>query len=650
MFYLECNYSTISMSTGGFRASKLDGGNSSTSTLLASAVFTGDWINVLKYASISIIINSDQEGALQVQQSSDASNVDYVFNSTLTVSAVSSEANGVFTFPVNAQYMRVVYTNGANNQAHFRLQSVIQAVPLIAENSAIIDGNNSTTATLQSSQTFTGTYTDTTKFSEMALIFVKDSTSSGTLYMDLSTDGTIVDRSKSVIYPTGSNGGAHTLVVISRFMRLRYVNDSTAMTTFRLQMVLHPQKSKDLTSTMNQPLNIRNDVQLVRDPTIAEWDLAREFFDGREADFFFGNNDSVSTSFEDIWPDGGDYPFQTTASILDVSSLDAADNGHSTGTLTLAAQPSNGETFRIGDRTYTLQSTLTNQDGNIHISSAPNTAAGTVLNIVAAINDVAGGEGSGTGYAAATTAHGGVTAVDGASDSVDLTSTDAYPLANDGDLEVITTTETGANMSFGDTSTAHPAGCQTIELHGLNATGEDTKELLVMNGTTVVSTTNSFIRINKVHCQTVGTQQGANFDEIQLVRTGGGAKLAGMHGFEGAGTAAYGHGEAGMGMYTIPLGKVGYITQIEINVESNKTCDIALYEAEGCLRTASPFLPRRVIWHASAMAGDHTIDFRSLVKIKQLTDIYFRAVASTGTAKVEVKVHFFIANGTTDGK
>lgn len=53
------------------------------------------------------------------------------------------------------------------------------------------------------------------------------------------------------------------------------------------------------------------------------------------------------------------------------------------GTLTLLLQPSNGEQFTIGSKTYTFQTALTNADGNILIGA---TLAGTQQNIIDAIN------------------------------------------------------------------------------------------------------------------------------------------------------------------------------------------------------------------------------------------------------------------------
>lgn len=523
-------------------------------------------------------------------------------------------------------------------------------MPIVSQIRGIVDTNNATTTPLGGNATFMGTFTDVVVYSEFSCLIAKDVASSCTLHMDLSTDGETVSRTKTVPYETDSNGGVHTLVVVTQFMRVRVVNDSVAQSTLEVQVLLHPHKSQQLTSTMVQTVSNRDDVLLVRDPTLPEWDLAREFYSGKEAGFFFGNNPAVATTFEDIWPEGGTYPFQVAASVMDLVSANSNDSGFSTGTLTLAAQPADGDTFTLGSRTYTFQTVLTNVDGNIHISTSPASAAGTVLNIVDAIELGLDGEGSGTGYAASMTVNVSATAEDGTGDTVDFTSTAAFPLANDGDLEVLVTTATGADLSFAAAAMVHPAGCQVVELHGLSAAGADQDELIVMNGTNTVTTVLSYLRINFLHAQTVGTRGGSNYDAITLRVTGGGAILAVMRGFETAGTATYGHGEAGMGVYTVPLTKVAYLTLVEVNVDSTKSADVMLYEVEDCVRTASPFLPRRLLWGATALSGDNRIAFKSFVKIKQTADLVFRAKATSGTAGIEVKAHYFIADATSSGK
>ncbi len=203
------------------------------------------------------------------------------------------------------------------------------------------------------------------------------------------------------------------------------------------------------------------------------WDISREVFTGSSTEHFIGINDAVTTSWTDIYPNGThDYPFQTAAQSLEILSDDANDSGISTGVLTLAANPTDGDTFTVGSRTYTFQDTLTDVDGNIHIGV---NAAATVTTIV---NGVTLGANAGTDYATSMTANVSVTCADGTGDSLDFTSLTIYPLANDGDLEVLATTETGDDLSFGAVAMVLPLGAQCIEIHGLSSTGADIEEFV----------------------------------------------------------------------------------------------------------------------------------------------------------------------------
>lgn len=73
------------------------------------------------------------------------------------------------------------------------------------------------------------------------------------------------------------------------------------------------------------------------------------------------------------------------------------------------------ETLVINGKTYTLQTVLTNVDGNVLIGATPED---TIDNMVAAIN---GGAGAGTKYAAATTVHTTVTASKSSTDKLIIT-------------------------------------------------------------------------------------------------------------------------------------------------------------------------------------------------------------------------------------
>lgn len=119
--------------------------------------------------------------------------------------------------------------------------------------------------------------------------------------------------------------------------------------------------------------------------------------------------------------------------------------------LTTVGVFSNAETITIGGKVYTLQTVLTNVDGNIKIGAS---TALTLVNIANAINLGAGLPG--TDYAVAMTANPFVTAVAG---TFNLTVT-AIVWGTAGNT--ITATETGVNASWASTTLAGGAGSDVL--------------------------------------------------------------------------------------------------------------------------------------------------------------------------------------------
>ena len=100
---------------------KVSTDNSSTATLSGAAVFTGTGEDVSPYSTITVFVDSDVDGTLSMQFSTDDTNWDRA-----KVVPVNQElaSGSVHTLEVVSQYFRIVYTNGASAQGHFRLQTI----------------------------------------------------------------------------------------------------------------------------------------------------------------------------------------------------------------------------------------------------------------------------------------------------------------------------------------------------------------------------------------------------------------------------------------------------------------------------------------------------------------------------------------------
>jgi hypothetical protein len=96
--------------------------NSTASTLLAAAAFTGTAEDVSDYTSITVSVIADQASAtdgLSLQQSHNSTNWDFIDAYTIPASTGKQ-----FSQQITARYFRVVYTNGGTNQGSFRLQAI----------------------------------------------------------------------------------------------------------------------------------------------------------------------------------------------------------------------------------------------------------------------------------------------------------------------------------------------------------------------------------------------------------------------------------------------------------------------------------------------------------------------------------------------
>ena len=229
--------------------------------------------------------------------------------------------------------------------------------------------------------------------------------------------------------------------------------------------------------------------------------------------------------------------------------------------------------------------------------------------------------------------------------------------AGGGDINWQTTAAKVKVASSDAADTSAGLGVRSVELHGLSATGVDQDEIITMNGTTAVESSLTYIRVNKLHSETCGTYGGSHQGDIECRVTNAtfanGALLAKMTGLEGAVDTAvvYGSGEAGNGFWTVPLGKVMYITQHEViaDVATNKTVDIVLYEREDILNVSGSMAPRRILWDESGVEeANIEKTWKSHVKIKALTDVWFRAKASANT-KVEVSLDFYLVDADSAG-
>lgn len=165
--YTTAQSSPISLdTTGALRTtgpqSTVSTNNSTTSALLAAAVFTGTGEDVSSYSEMRVTVFADQASAadgLSLQQSTDNSNWDV--RDTYTMPTMSAGQGKTFVVPRQAKFFRVVYTNGGTNQGAFRLQTILNRTGTAPSSNRAGDAYTNETDLVQN-QTFGMAYNGTT--------------------------------------------------------------------------------------------------------------------------------------------------------------------------------------------------------------------------------------------------------------------------------------------------------------------------------------------------------------------------------------------------------------------------------------------------------------------------------------------------------
>jgi len=389
------------------------------------------------------------------------------------------------------------------------------------------DRNSRAAATLAAGATFQGVSEDVSNYGRVGIAIYSENATDGVLWVEVSHDG-VTWFGPPRKFANTNIATPHMWNIVEKYFRIRYVNGTTEATNLSIQVQYSSNADTTLVHELNEVIPNESEATLVRVGTTFDLEASRQHIRGTAAEFFFGFNNDVGTSWEDIHPQGGDITWLTVATKVEVLSSHAADNGTTPG-----------------------------------------------------------------------------------------------------------------------------LGLHSVEIHGLSATGEDQDEVILLNGTAAVESTLTYIRVNIVHSEKCGTYGGSHRGDITCRVTGGGAVLSTMTGAEGAAGSSvqYGEGEAGNGFYSVPLGKIMYITRIEVipDVSGNKTVDIALYEREDLLDIVSPFSPRRVLWQENGVDKSTEKPVKSHIKVKPLADIWFRAKA-TGASKIEVHVDFYLLNEDDSGR
>ena len=191
-----------------------------------------------------------------------------------------------------------------------------------------------------------------------------------------------------------------------------------------------------------------------------------------------------------------------------------------------------------------------------------------------------------------------------------------------------------ASGNAADNGAASPlqAGAWTVTIQGLSATGVEQSETVTALGASASAPTQkTFLRVYRAWVATSGTYTGVNTGNIVIETTGGTTLIR----------ITAGEGQTQFGAYTIPLGKVGYLASVVVQVDGLKTADFRLFTRANCTTTTAPFTSKRLKYYWDGVTDVSTVNPKTpVLALPALTDIWMEAYGSgaitQATANMEI--------------
>jgi len=158
-------------------------------------------------------------------------------------------------------------------------------------------------------------------------------------------------------------------------------------------------------------------------------------------------------------------------------------------------------------------------------------------------------------------------------------------------------------------------GARTLRIQGLDGSYNLAEETVDMDGTTTVTTTQTFLRVFRMSVETAGSS-GNNEGTITVTYTGGSDVAA---------TITEGNGQTLMTLYTIPAGYTGYLLSMNISSGKDQEMEFKFIQRDNSVANAA-FQTKQFL---DVRGGQTTVIFNAINIIPQKSDIYVSGKASS---------------------
>ena len=196
-----------------------------------------------------------------------------------------------------------------------------------------------------------------------------------------------------------------------------------------------------------------------------------------------------------------------------------------------------------------------------------------------------------------------------------------------------------ASTSANDDGAPAGTGARTIEIQGLNSSYAEISETVTLNGTSAVTTTNSFLRVHRAYVRTAGTVETNDGDiTVDPTTSGSGSRQA---------FVAAGDGQTLISHYTVPAGKTAYMVGGQLSISPSdgstgvKQAKVRLFirPENGAWRLQAEFGARS---DGTSIAPD--IVFTAPISFPAKTDIKWVGTAENNNTSVYVQYNLILVD------